>query len=56
MEEIVVTEAMRRTGCKYRPGGVLCKPKDHRCKLCGWNPAVEKARKAELVIPEEVSK
>ena len=53
MEEFVVTETMRRNGCVYRPGGVMCRPKDRRCKTCGWNPEVEKVRKAELVLPGE---
>ena len=52
MEELVITETMRRNGCIYRPGGVMCRQKN-RCKLCGWNPEVEKIRKAELVIFDE---
>ena len=53
MEEFVVTETMRRNGCVYRPGGVMCPRKDHRCKTCGWNPEVEKVRKANLVVLEK---
>ena len=52
MEEVVVTESMRRSGCIYRPGGVMCRAKDRHCKMCGWNPEVERVRKAELVIPD----
>jgi hypothetical protein len=31
--------------CIYNPVGVVCNP-DASCQQCGWNPAVEEARKA----------
>ncbi len=34
------------TECKFN-SGVTCAEQQH-CHCCGWNPAVEKKRKAEL--------
>lgn len=52
MAEFTITESMRRNGCIYRPGGVMCRKKTN-CKMCGWNPEVEKVRKAELIVSRE---
>ena len=37
-------EKIRKTGCIYRPRGVICTKKDH-CEVCGWNPKVERIKK-----------
>ena len=37
-------EALRATGCRFHWRGVICY-KTSQCGKCGWNPAVEKARK-----------
>ena len=41
------TEMAKRTGCLFRPAGVLCITRT-KCDRCGWNPEVEKKRKAEI--------
>ena len=53
MAEFTITESMRRNGCIYRPGGVMCLRKTN-CKMCGWNPTIERVRKAKIVLPKEV--
>ena len=37
----------KHTGCVYRPAGVVCTLQT-KCHRCGWNPEVEKKRKAEI--------
>ena len=35
--------------CKYRKEGVECSKWNRNCKVCGWNPEVEKARKEKII-------
>jgi len=36
--------------CRFNPCGVVCNADKSRCYRCGWNPAVDAKRKAELRI------
>lgn len=33
--------------CKFNPSGIVCIDKS-KCDKCGWNPAVERQRKADI--------